>query len=147
MGNRISGRTPQRRTHQGDKDLIPLPANTVQPRPFTGTEPDCTVEPGTAGRIQRILCQSFHRHFIHPIRKRRPDARSTPVRRLRNCLLCILPGNRKANPVLRCTLQSGKSPVACHQWRTLRKHRYSYGEKHPRTDQRHVEIRGSDGQL
>ncbi len=41
--------------------------NTVQPRSFTRTEPDCTVEPGTAGRIQGILCQGFYRHFIYPI--------------------------------------------------------------------------------
>lgn len=62
-----TGRTPQRRTYQGDKDFFPLSANTLQPRPFTGTEPDCIVEPGTAGRIQRILRKSIYRHFFHPI--------------------------------------------------------------------------------
>ena len=67
LGDRISGRTSQRRTYQSDKDFFPLPANTVQPRSFTRTEPDCTVEPGTAGRIQRILRKSIYRHFFHPI--------------------------------------------------------------------------------
>ena len=40
-----SGGRPQRRTYQSDKDLLPFPADIVQPRPFTGTEPDRTLEP------------------------------------------------------------------------------------------------------
>lgn len=69
LGNQISGRTSQRRTYQSDKDLLPFPADIVQPRPFTGTEPDRTLEPGTSGRIQRILCKGFYRHFFYPVRK------------------------------------------------------------------------------
>ncbi len=56
LGNRISGRPSQRRTHEGYKDFFPFLADIVQSRSFTGTEPDCTVEPGTAGSVQRILC-------------------------------------------------------------------------------------------
>ena len=54
--NRISGRTLQRRTYQSDKDFFSFPANLVQPRPFTRTKLDRTVESRTAGRIQRVLC-------------------------------------------------------------------------------------------
>ena len=59
LGNRISGRTSQRRTYQSDKDLLPFPADIVQPRPFTGTEPDRTLEPGTSRKDSKNSVQRF----------------------------------------------------------------------------------------
>ena len=98
------------------------------------------VESRTAGRLQGFLRQSFCRYQLHPVRKRQPDARSAQLRRLRHCLLCILPSHRQANPVLRRTCQPCQGPAACHQRWPLRKHRNCHGERYSRIDRRDTEV-------
>jgi len=62
--------------HEGDEDLVPLPANALQPRSFARTEPHDSLEPRAAAGIQGLLRQGFGRHQLDPVRERRPDARS-----------------------------------------------------------------------
>ena len=94
VGDRGHRRTLQRRSHEGDEDLVPLPANALQPRSFARTEPHDSLEPRAAAGIQGLLRQGFGRHQLDPVRERRPDARSAPLGRLRHRLLRLVPGHR-----------------------------------------------------
>ena len=57
-------------------------------------EPNITVlwSEAPASGLQGILRQSIHRHQLHPVRKRRPDASRYEQRRLRYRLLCVSNG-------------------------------------------------------
>jgi len=50
--------------HEGDEDLVPLPANALQPRSFARTEPHDSLEPRAAAGIQGLLRQGFGRHQL-----------------------------------------------------------------------------------
>ena len=99
---------------EGDEDLVPLPANALQPRSFARTEPHDSLEPRAAAGIQGLLRQGFGRHQLDPVRERRPDARSAPLGRLRHRLLRLVPGHRPPDPVLRRPHQPGQGPAAGH---------------------------------
>ena len=70
LGDRSHWRPFQRRTCESDQNLFPFSANPIQSRSFSRTKHDGTVEPGTTGRFQGFLCQSFRRHKLYPIRER-----------------------------------------------------------------------------
>ena len=147
VGDRSHRRTLQRRPHEGDQDLVPFPADALQPRPVARAQPHDPVEPRPAAGIQGFLRQGFGRHQLDPVRERRADARSAPFGRLRHRLLRIVPGHRPPDPVLRRALQPGQGAAAGHQRRPLREHRHADGQGHPGALGGPAALRGGDAQL
>ena len=59
VGDRSHRRTLQRRPHEGDQDLVPFPADALQPRSVARTQPHDSVEPRPARRDSRISAPRF----------------------------------------------------------------------------------------
>ena len=55
------------RPHAGHPYLFPLPAHPLQPRRRARTQPDRPLVGKIARTLQKFLCQSFHRHRLHPV--------------------------------------------------------------------------------
>ena len=98
----------QRRPDEGDEDLVPLPANALQPRSLARAQHDGALEPRAAAGLQGVLRQGVGRHQLDPVRERRADARGARLGRLRHRLLRVVSGHRPSDPVLRRPRQPGQ---------------------------------------
>ena len=75
LGHRVARRHRRRRPSAGHEDLVPLPADALQPRAGAGAEPDRAVVAAAAGRLQALLRPGVDRHLRDPVRVRRAAPR------------------------------------------------------------------------
>ena len=98
------------------------PADALQSRPGTGTQPDDLVFAAAAGRVPALRRQGRDRHELVAVRKRRDHAQRLGRRR-RDCLLRVADDGRQADAVLRCPGQPREVPALRDQRRARRNQR------------------------
>ena len=120
LGHRVHRRHGRGRPHAGHQKLLPRAQHALHAAARARAQPDRAVERAAARVLQALLREGIHRHRLHTVRERRPDAPAL-WRRLRHRLLRFRRQDRQADAVLRRALQHGQDAADGAQRRPRRK--------------------------